>query len=93
MLPYDQTAKVLHQGKEIGEVAVSARALSEPRAGGDGAEYDWSGEADIEGAGLLVRKPNRRLRLEDGTELMVTAAFRHDYLPHVELRLREVRSG
>lgn len=94
MLPYDQRAKVLHQGKEQGEVALTTWPLGEPRAAGDGAEYDWQGEAEIEAAPLLLGKANRRLELiGDVRVFTVLAAYRHDFLPHVELRLREARNG
>jgi hypothetical protein len=95
MLPFRQRAKVMHQGAETGEVDVSVWPLGEPRESTGGQTWDWEGEAEIEAAELLVRKQNRRLALVDPEPtdppvLTVIAAIRHDFLPHVELRLREV---
>lgn len=102
MLPYRQWAVVMHNGAALGTVRLSVWQRPEPRETPTGEVWDWSGEADIEAAGLLVDQPNRVLYVTDtepempgegetpnGRRLVVLAAVRHSFLPHIELRLQE----
>lgn len=95
MLPFRSRAKVLHNSDELGEIDLSVWPLSEPREAAGGEVWDYEGEAEIEGAELLVRKSNRRLQMldpeaTDPPRYTVLAATRHDFLPHLVLRLREI---
>lgn len=95
--------------KSLGTIALSAWELPEPREMANGEAWDWSGEAEIEAALLLCGVDgNRRLFVVDdrselhaegvegtppGRRLQVLSAVRHDFLPHVELRMREMRGS
>lgn len=109
MLPFRQHAVITDNGEAIGTTKLSVWQLSEPRSAGKGIEYEWIGEAEIESAALLVDQAgSRRLYVTDeppetgsgsgdwpprGKRLTVLNAIRHDYLPHVELKLQEVRGS
>ncbi len=107
MLPYRQHAAVFDaSGNELGQVKLSVWKRADPRETPTGESWEWSGEAEIEAAELLVDQSNRRLYVVDnaseldpeaetppGRRLVVLAAVRHDFLPHVELRLSEGRGG
>lgn len=91
VLPFTQTADVQAQGgSSVGSLAVSIWALDEPRDTGTGETYDWTGEADVAGAPLLINQGNRQLEI-DGTTYKLISAREHHFLPHLQLRLREVR--
>jgi hypothetical protein len=112
-LPFRQHAVVTHarDHEVLGTIKLSTWQLREPRSAGKGVEYEWTGEAEIEAADLLVNQPNRRLYITDeppaelgsgsgsgdwppaGKRLTVIGAIRHDFLPHVELKLQEVRGS
>jgi hypothetical protein len=103
MLPYRQWAAVTGaDNQQAGVIRLSTWQSSEPREMATGEVWDWSGEAEIEAAPLLVDLTNRRLYVvaseaeldpeatpPPGRRFNVLAAVRHDFLPHVELRLRE----
>jgi hypothetical protein len=55
-----------------------------------GAAYDWTGQAQLADQAELVGKANRTL-LIDGTRYKLIEALPMTILPHVELRLLEVR--
>lgn len=102
---------VTHNGQVLGAIKLSTWTLREPRAAGNGVEYEWGGEAEIEAAELLIDQPNRRLYVTDnppelgsgsgsgeewpppGKRLTVIGAVRHDFLPHIELKLQEMRES
>ena len=95
--------------ESLGTIALSTWRQSEPRQMATGEVWDWSGEAEIEAALLLCDvESNRRLYVVErrseliydhdaetppGRRLQVLSAVRHDFLPHVELRLREMRGS
>lgn len=106
MLPFASWAVVMHGSDTLGKVRLSVWQRTEPRETPTGAVWDWSGEAEIEAAGLLVGQTNRRLYVTEaepelpaegeapeGQRFVVVAALRNDFLPHVELRLQEQRGG
>lgn len=96
-------------GESLGVIRLSTWQPSEPRQMATGEIWDWSAEAEIEAAPLLCGVDgNRRIYVvgslaetlaeglpgpPTGRRLNVLAAVRHDFLPHVELRLREVRGS
>ena len=110
-LPFRQFAAVTGTSTEIlGTIRLSVWETPDPRETPAGKVWNWSGEAEIESAALLIGKENRRLYVVDheaelesgsgsgdgpppGKRLGVLAAVRHDFLPHVELRLQEVRGS
>lgn len=106
MLPFRQWAVVMHNGEALGTARLSVWPRPEPRETPTGEVWDCTGEAEIEAASLLVGQTNRVLYVTDaeqalpgegetpeGQRLVVIAAVRHDFLPHVELRLSEHRGG
>lgn len=106
MLPFRQWAVVTHNGAALGKVRLSTWQRTEPRETPTGEVWEWSAEAEIEAADLLVDKTNRIIYVTDaepelpdegetpqGRRFVVIAAVRHDFLPHVELRLQEQRGG
>lgn len=107
ILPYRQCAAVFDvSGNELGTIKLSVWQSADPRETPTGEVWNWTGEAEIEAAELLVDQSNRRLYVVDdaseldpkaetppGKRLVVLAAVRHDYLPHLELRLSEGRGG
>lgn len=111
-LPFRQFAAVTGTSNEIlGVIRLSVWETPDPRETPAGKVWNWSGEAEIESAELLIGKANRRLFIVDseeeleagsgsgddeappGRRLGVLAAVRHDFLPHVELRLQETRGS
>ncbi len=110
MLPYNRRGVVTGSDDEqIGEpIKLATWQRTEPRETATGATWDWTGEAEIEAAALLVDQGGsvRRLYVVDdaseldakaspppGRRFTVISAVRHDFLPHVELRLQEVRGS
>jgi hypothetical protein len=109
MLPYDRLGVVTGSADEqIGEpIKLAVWQRTEPRETATGATWDWTGEAEIESAALLVDQGAvRRLYVVDAAEELdakaspppgrrftVISAVRHDFLPHVQLRLQEVRGS
>lgn len=106
MLPFREWAVVMHGSSALGKVRLSVWQRSEPRETPTGEVWDWSGEAEIEAAGMLVGGTNRRLYVTDsepelpgegetpeGRRLVVISAVRQEFLPHIDLRLAEHRGG
>ena len=106
MLPFKQYASVVHQGRQLGSIKLSVWQQPESRETATGQVWDWSGEAEIEAADLLVDQTNRQLFVVDsaaeldleaeeppGTRFSVLVAVRHDFLPHLQLRLARIRGG
>lgn len=93
----------------LGTIKLSTWQATEPRETATGEVWDWTGQAEIEAALLLCgQEGNRRLYVVDaeselpeeeaegtppGRRFAVLAAVRNDFLPHVELRLRETRGS
>lgn len=92
VLPYLQTADVLAQGGTVVKfgIAVSIWPAGDPVTAATAESYEFTGEAELDAADALVGQGNRSLRV-DGRRYKVLAAHRHEFLPHVELRLREMR--
>lgn len=92
MLPFDRQGTVHKQGgEELAEIdlAIWPAALSTTNVG---EAYDHTGEAPADAAEHLVRKANREIRV-DGRRFKIVEAHLHGYMPHVGLRLREIRNG
>lgn len=92
VLPFLQTAQL----QEIGGANVTAIPCSIwPTSGGDNVEagraYDHEGEAPI--AHLAALSVVNRHLLLDGVKYRVISAIGHPFLPHVSLRLREMRAS
>lgn len=109
-LPFKEHASVTAASSDVlGTIALSTWRQPEPRQTPTGETWDWSGEAEIAAAALLVDVDgNRRLYVVDaaselpddghegtppGRRLQVVSAVRHDFLPHVELRLAVPRGS
>jgi hypothetical protein len=109
MLPFDRVGELVGQGgRRLGPAAGSgsgsgdddsplvidfaAWPLSTPRRTAGGEMYDWTGQAEISAAAQIIGLPNRSI-VEGDLALKIIGAARHDFLPHVDLQLREVRAG
>ncbi len=95
--------------ESLGVIRLSVWQEGEPRQMATGEIWSWTGQAEIEAALLLCGVDgNRRLYVVDdldealpegspgppaGRRLQVLSAVRHDFLPHVEMRLGEVRGS
>jgi hypothetical protein len=109
MLPYDKFATVTGTSNEhLGVIRLAVWETPDPRETPTGEVWNWSGEAEIEAAGLLVDQGNRRLYIVEsreelegavdgerppGRRLGLLAAVRHAFLPHLELRLAEMKGS
>ncbi len=96
-LPFDRVAAVVEQGGDpvagAEAIAVACRSMRSPRETNRGEVYDWTGEAEAKAAPFLVDAVNRSLVLDDGLTLKLVGAVAHDFLPHVELTLRQMKQG
>lgn len=94
VLPFDKVGDVQRQGGALvrSGVPIAIWPAGEGAVTPVGEAYDFLAQAAVEAANDLVRQPNRQV-VVDGITLKVIWAQRHDHLPHVELRLRELRPG
>jgi hypothetical protein len=93
MLPFDQLAEIQDQsGSTLVEDVPVHLELGGASAIARGVAYDWTGEAHSDSAPHLIRQTNRRLVVGSVT-YKVVEAFQNEFIPHVELRLLEVRGG
>jgi hypothetical protein len=93
MLPFDRLAEIQEQdGTTLAEDIPVQLDQAGASAVGRGVVYDWTGEAHSDAAPHLIRQTNRRL-VVDGVTYKVVEAFQNEFIPHVELRLLEVRGG
>lgn len=90
---------MLAQGGEVklASLQLSVWPLGSPQRTAAGEVYDWRGEAEDLAADHLVQRANRSIEITQGTaagkRLKVVSAVAHEFIPHVELQLREVRAG
>lgn len=93
VLPFDRTGDVLELG---GEVLLADLALAywpaEPRETAVGEVYDHEGECDLAGADSLLDENNRQIEV-DGKLFTVIRAEPAEFVPHIMLRLRQIRGG
>jgi hypothetical protein len=91
-LPFNKTATLREaNGTIVDDVPVAIWSAT----GGNtsiGRAYDHEGQAPQNFYNPLVAAPNRYLE-HDGVRYRIVSATLHEFLPHVALRLREVRPG
>ncbi len=93
MLPYTSVADIKNQAGETLDTGVPVRIEEVGNlTTRTGQAYNWVGEAHIDAAEFLVDRVNIRIET-DGRKLKIVDAIEHDFLPHVELRLTEMRGG
>lgn len=93
MLPFTDRCEIRAQNGDLlaDEVPVRVEGAGTSTVG-RGVVYDWTGEIHESAAPHLIRQRNRHLVI-DSQRYNVVEAFQHDFVPHVELRLLEVRGG
>lgn len=91
VLPFDLVGQIKHGSTDLAQIELSIWPAGEQTTN-TGEAYDFTGEAQEEAAEHLVGKPNRMI-VVDGVRYTVVSAFLHGYVPHVELRLRQVEAG
>ena len=92
-LPFDRTGNVLELGGDVlHEDLPLAYWPAEPRESSVGEVYDHEGECDLAGADALLDENNRQI--EVGNKLFtVIRAEPAEFVPHIMLRLRQIRGG
>ena len=94
-LPFTQAAELLESnGQPVAGVSLELSPIWPAQSGAvnaTGRAYDHRAEAPAALADAL-QVPNRRVRV-GATAYTIIDATPHEFLPHTELRLREVRPG
>lgn len=92
MLPFDQEAVIKSQsGDVLATVGIHLEGVGSA-VNRVGQEYNWIGDVEEDAAEYLIGEVNRRIEV-DGQVFKVIEAFESEYLPHVEVQLREIRGG
>lgn len=94
VLPFDRTGTVTEMGgvTTILEGLPLAYWPAEPVETSVGEVYDHEGECDISGADALLDENNRQIEVEGKTFTVIRAELA-EYVPHIMLRLRQIRGG
>lgn len=93
VLPFLTEGQVQKQGGEAtGTLKLSVWRAGSPRETRVGEAYDWTGEAHVDAAPLLVGKANRQI-VVGAQRFKVISAVKHDFLPHVALNLLEMKGA
>lgn len=93
-LPFRTTGEVSQQGGTvlIEALPCSVWKLKSARQTSRGEFYEWTGQAHVSGAAAIIDKANRVLTV-DGRRLRILDATKHDFIPHIELSLGEMRAA
>jgi hypothetical protein len=93
---FDKSAQIIDgsAGEPVPDDGVTFACAIWEEVGGEetprGERYDATGEIEEAAAPYLVREANRKL-LVDGVTYTVVSAIKHDFVPHVEVLLAELR--
>lgn len=93
VLPFDKLGTVIELGGDsIMENLPLAYWPAEPQETTVGEVYDHEGECDLSGADALLDESNRQITVGDKSFAVIRAEIA-EYVPHIMLRLRQIRGG